>query len=643
MVARSPQLPGWVTWCLAIVVMTLTFIAFIPALGNQFLNWDDSVNFTRNPDFRGLGWHNIQWMFTSFHAGHYQPITWLTLGLDFVWGGKVFGDDPTHGPGMNPKAYHITNNVLHAINAALVYLLALRVLAAALLRDDRARTWTIHLAAAISALLFGLHPMRVENVAWITERRDLVSALLLLLTVLAYLRAVRPDEAHARRWWGICLALYVLSLMAKVAGVPLPVVLLALDWYPLRRFKPGSMKRVLLEKASFLAVALVFAAIVSAGQSTKGWLYTLTYYPLGLRVVQSCYGLCFYAWKTIAPVDLLPLYELHIPFNTTEIRFLVSIAVVVIAAFGVIVLPWRRAPALLVAAICYAAFLGPVLGLFQNGPQLVADRYSYLPAMGLMMLVSGSVAWWLGRASVPRFVAPLSVAVAGLLVVTLGWMTWNQCRVWHDSETLWRFTLSRDPNSAVANNNLGGVLASKGQLAEAVEFAQRAVDIDPRSSNNRDNLREALRRTGQFRRVVQVWLDEAALFQNNPGFPYTATYHYDAGTTALQNNQVDLAIEHLSVAVAMQPNNAQSRTNLAGALSRKDRLDDAIAQYRAAIEVDPRLPHPRIGMAMLLERQGHLQDAIRALQAYLLVVPNQPDTLAMLTRLRQSASTRPGA
>jgi Flp pilus assembly protein TadD len=630
--------PLWLAWGLATLVFVITFAAFLPALGNQFLDWDDNTNFTTNPDWRGLGSTQLRWMFSEFHMGHYQPITWLTLGFDFVWGGAMFGDHPVHGPGMDPRSYHLSNIVYHASSAVLVYLVAVRLLACALTGDMRGRSRPVLVAAAMAAMLWSVHPMRVENVAWITERRDLVSSTLLLLSVLAYLRFIQ----HPRHWkWlAASVIIYIISLMAKVSSAPLPVVLLAIDWYPLRRFAPVSRvsrRSILLEKVPFFVAALVFSYIAAKYQAKHQWMYPFAVHPLDARVVVMFYGLMFYAWKTIAPFNLLPLYGIRIPLDTSQAQFVIAFIVVGITAIGVLaLLIMRRLPAVVAAAVCYAAFLGPVLGLFQNGPQLVADRYSYLPSMGLMMLLAGAAAWWVARG--PSAVrGRIAIGAGCALVAALAALTWQQCQVWRTSETLWTHQLRLDLDSAVGNFSMGNVmLLDKKQPSEAVPYFRRAVEQDPQAKKYRHNLRLALRQSGQFQELIQAWLEEEALFRSDRLFEYTSAWHRDQGTQMLLADQNELALEHLTVSLALDPNQAEAWNNLAMIYDRLQRPDDAIAAYRQSIQRDPNLPNPRYGLAYLLSRQGQKQNAISELEALLKIKPDDVNAQKLLSQLRRA-------
>jgi tetratricopeptide (TPR) repeat protein len=542
---------------------------------------------------------------------------------------------------MDPRVYHFSNIIYHAINAVLVYLVALRLLACALASDIRARTPLICSAAAIAAALWGVHPLRVENVAWITERRDLVSALFLLLTVLAYLRAVQTERPHRWTWLTASVGLYVISLMAKVSGAPLAVALLALDWYPLRRLgrsAPTSTAIVLLEKLPFLAAGLVFSFIAARNQAKFGWMYDFDVHPLGDRILVSMYGLVFYAWKTIAPVHLLPLYELLIPMNPSDAKFIIAPLVLgAIAVFLLALLITRKWPAMIVAAVCYAAFLGPVLGIFQNGPQLVADRYAYLPTIGLMILLAGGAAWSIARRQASPALDKTAIAIGCVAVAGLGALTWTQSQVWRTSETLWTYQLGLDETCAVANFNYGNVLLiDRKQPREAVAFYQKAMLLDPRAKKYRNNLRVALREAGMFPELIQSWLDEAALFGADPSFKYTAVHHYDTGTQALLENRNDLALEFLTVSVALNPNQAQAFNNLAMVYDRLQRPDDAIAAYRRSIELDSKLVNPRFGLAVVLHKLGRNQEAQRELESLLKIKPDDAKAKGLLEQLKQA-------
>src|SRR5436309_13698099 len=285
----------------ASVVAFLTIVTFLPALQNGFAgNFDDAKNFLTNPHYRGLGLTQIEWMFTTTHMGQYVPLTWITLGLDYLlWG-------------MSAAAYHLTSLLLHAVTAVLFYFVSRHLIGLATGRPDASATAA---GAAVAALLFAVHPLRVESVVWVTERRDVVSGVFYMLTLLAWFRAVER-EPRSRRWYWASVALFACALLSKALTVALPIVLLVLDVYPLRRLGGAqgwwtpSARRVYAEKAPFVALAAVAAVIALVAIVRLGNMAALERLSLSERVGVSAFSLTFYLWKTLVPVGLSPLYEL---------------------------------------------------------------------------------------------------------------------------------------------------------------------------------------------------------------------------------------------------------------------------------------------------------------------------------------------
>ncbi|MGH7264514.1 MAG: hypothetical protein ACREMB_06605, partial [Candidatus Rokuibacteriota bacterium] len=354
---------GLPTWPVPLALALVAVVPFLPALRGGFV-WDDVANFVGNPDYRGLGWSQITWLATTAYKGHYIPLTWATFGLDYLlWG-------------MTPRGYHLTNLVLHAVNAALFYLLARRLLA----RGTTLAGSPLTVAAVAAAGFFAVHPLRVESVAWVTERRDVLSGLFFLLAVLAYVAAADTAGARRRRLLVASIAAYAAALASKSIVMTLPAVLIVLDVYPLRRL-PGRLRDWLgpatralwLEKLPYVLLTLAGAATAYWAQAIETDLGT---YPWAARVAVAAYGVWFYVARTAWPVGLSPLYEVPIPLDPFEPRFVAS-AVIVVAITGVLVLLRRRWPAGLATWAYYGILLGPVTGLVvRAGFQLAADRYS---------------------------------------------------------------------------------------------------------------------------------------------------------------------------------------------------------------------------------------------------------------------------
>lgn len=460
-----------VFWASAALVLLVTLATFVPALSNAFVNWDDPLNFLTNSQYRGLGWANLRWMLTTAHLGHYIPMTWLTLGLDYLlWG-------------MDPWGYHLTSVVLHTANALLFYLVAHRLLRAALgwQRSAPGLAW----GAAAAALLFAVHPLRVESVAWVTERRDVVSGALACLTILAYLKGWERGEGgrlHAG-WYWTAVGLFGLDLLSKSIVVGLPVVLLALDYYPLRRAS-GSMKRqwrLLTEKIPFLALSVAVVALMLVIWPGRELMTSLETLGLTERLAISAYGLTFYLWKTVVPWPLSPLYELHFPVRPLASTYLVPAAAVV-AISAAAVVARRRWPAALAAGLAYVILLLPVIGVLHNGYQIAADRFSYLACFGWALLGGAAVAWcWDAkrRGQLPPRLAGLLLALVAVVILGLAGLTTLQIRVWRDSETLWRHAVAVDPESAFAHFHLGRALWGAGRAGDARAEFERALALLP--------------------------------------------------------------------------------------------------------------------------------------------------------------------
>lgn len=463
--------------CLLLPVLIFSAVAtvFLPTLRGQFLDWDDSINFVANPHYRGLGWSQLSWMFSATLMGHYIPVTWMSLGLNYVLGG------------MNPRGYHLGNVLLHAVNATLVYLIARRLLAAAAgdgAQDTRAAA-AVCGAGAFAALAFGVHPLRVESVAWITERRDVLCGVFFLLAVLAYLKGVEQGGGGLRPVWRwLSLGSFLLALLAKAAAMPLPAVLLLLDLYPLRR-RPAGWRALLVEKVPYVVLTAATAWIALVVLSRGAAVTPYDRYGVLARVGMVAYSLLFYPVKFLWPMRLSPMYELPARVDLGAWPFLPAVPAVV-AITAILVLARHRWPAGLATWTYSAIMVLPVSGVVHSGSQLVNDRYSYLSGIAFAVLGGGGILWILRLRQRGRLSARTASAVAGgvgLLVVMLGLAAWLQMQIWQDSEALWRWAVDVDPSCSVCQGNLGAAIATgpsgPARLDEAEGHLRRAIELRP--------------------------------------------------------------------------------------------------------------------------------------------------------------------
>jgi tetratricopeptide (TPR) repeat protein len=568
--SSRPVFPASATAAALIVAVAL--VCFWPALGNDFVNLDDYAMIHYNPHARGLGGAHLRWMFTTFHLGHYQPLSWVTLAFDhLLWG-------------LDPRGYHLTSLALHAANAVLVYFLALAIWRAAPVTMPHAPA-----VAVLAALLFAVHPLRVESVAWVTERRDVLSALFLLLATLAWLRlheggVRRPSRA---RWYALALAACALSLLSKAWGMTFPAVLLVLDLWPLGRLGRhgrgrAPLGRLLWEKVPFALLALAAAIAAFLAQQSAGATTAWAHFTPLTRAMQAAYGLAFYVHKTLIPIRLFPAYLLERDMNPLEPAYVLS-ALGALLTLGMLFVFRRRFPALVATFACYAIIVSPVLGLTQSGIQIVADRYSYLSCLPFALLVAAA----LGRTASSGLSARVTACAAGVLVVVLlGTLTWRQARVWHDSLTLWNHTLRLDPENWFAYTLRGTHYQQAGDHARAradYDAAISRTQYFPQVFNNRAGARAA---QGDWEGALEDW---GRALEANPRF-FEA--FFNRGVTHLSRGDARVAIVDFEAALRLKPTSALAWHQLARARDRAGDLEAAIDACRRALrfaESDPTL------------------------------------------------------
>lgn len=606
------------TAAIATAFVAVTFIAFWPALGADFVSWDDGPNFVTNFHFRGLGPDQLRWMWTTTLLGHYVPLAWMTFGVDYVlWG-------------MNPAGYHFTSILLHSVNALLLWrlLVALEVDGK---RIDR------QLMAAGAALFFAVHPLRVESVAWVTERRDVLSLLFVLITTLAYIRFVKMAKPLA---YVAALVAFACALLSKASVVTLPAALLVLNWYPFRRlegFRGLGTARVLRELAPFFMMSVVagVASILIVPKPAQ--------LPLLGKLVTSVHSLGFYLEKTLLPVRLSPLYEMPAKIDPFEGRFVISYLIVAVA-LAALWLGRRRALPAVTSVIVFAILVSPFLGVVQNGPQIAADRYTYFAGVALSGMFLAAIVALPNTAT--RLIA------SGSIIATLVVATRAQARVWTNSETLWQRVLLMDSTSAYANNNLGALRASSGRRSEAIAFFNTAIRLRPDLPAPYANLGKELGELGQsdsavvlHRKAIAInpnWADawnnlgveqgrrgDAAGAIESFGQALRASPdHADAmsnlGVQLAQVGRSDEAIRLFREAIHLQPNHSDAHTNLGYELAQRGDLGAAVTEYHAALSADSTNVDARLNLGNALSMAGRPSEALRHYQIAAALRPNDP-------------------
>ncbi|HEX7897949.1 MAG TPA: tetratricopeptide repeat protein [Planctomycetota bacterium] len=622
-------------WGPPLLIAAAVFASFWPALSGEWLNWDDQANFLENPHFRGLGAANLAWMFSNT-MGHYMPLTWVSLGLDYeIWG-------------MNSAGYHFSNVLIHALNTYLFFRLIL-----AFFRARRgalpAGAWEVG-AALAGALVYGLHPLRVESVAWVTERRDLMAGLFFIPSVTAYLRAVslpEGDVGRPRAFW-LSVALFAMSLLSKSIGMMLPAALLALDAV-LGRFAKGEDGRIpwgrrLLEKWPY-GVLLAGAVVITGISTREAGSFIPTRYDAAQILTQPPHKLAFYAAKTVAPVGLSPFYTYRAPESLFESRFVLA-ALLVIGLSAALVFWRRRAPGALAAWAGFALLLAPVISPVQAGGHFAADRYTYLAGLVPGLLVAGVLA---GVATASARGRALAGSLALLAGVTLGAFSHRYCQVWTDSDRLWTRVIELEPGHGNAFNSRGFHRMTRGRLAEAVADLETAARLLPGNARPLANLSQTRFLMGDLNGAMEA-ADQAIL--RDPTFSrgyftrgmalerrgklaeaetdYTRAVTLDRvfldaymkrALIRGRTGRVKEAVEDFTLVLLMNPEHMRAYLNRAVARGETGDLDGALADYAAALKIDPSIPEAWGGRGMCLSLRGLWAEAAESFERALAVAP----------------------
>jgi tetratricopeptide (TPR) repeat protein len=536
-------------FCLLLALLTL--VVYLPVWHQGFIILDDGDYVSQNRIVQdGLTWAGVKWAFTSWHASNWHPLTWLSHMTDC----ELFG--------LNPGPQHLVNVLFHCANAVLLFVLLWRLTGAA---------W----AAAMVAALFAWHPLRVESVAWISERKDVLSSFFGLLSLLCYARFV---QEKSRRDYFLALVLFALGLLAKPMLVTLPFLMLLFDWWPLNRvrnaeFNLRNCKMVLGEKIPFFALAAGSCVVTFLAQRAVSVL-SVEQYPLPLRMGNCILSYTKYLLKTAWPVDLAIYYPL--PAHLSWLG--VAAAGAGLAAISIIVWRMRAAhPYLVVGWLWFLGTLVPVIGLVQVGKAAMADRYSYLPTIGIFLAVLFLVKDLAARFRIPPW---LPATAAGLILAAEIVATEHQLSYWRDDETLFGHAVAVTRDNATAQINLGVALEQEGRRDEAQSHYAEAVRVDPHSAQAHNNFANLLDDAGQTNAALEHY--QAALGLD-PNAPLT---HANFGTLLVKLGRFNDAMEQYHEAMRLQPDNPHFYYLAGKALLRHGQSREAIAQFRHALELD---------------------------------------------------------
>jgi protein O-mannosyl-transferase len=632
------------TVVLALALVAITLAAWSPVLQNDFVNYDDPVYVTENPHVQGgLTWAGAAWAFRTGEGANWHPLTWLSHMLDCqLWD-------------LRPAGHHLTSLLFHAANTLLLFLLLKRLTGS---------DWR----SALVAALFAWHPLHVESVAWVAERKDVLSTFFGLLALGAYARYVQcgdlksPISNLRSPWYAAALFLFALSLMSKPMLVTLPFLLLLLDYWPLARWQlvqgskfPAAPARLLLEKLPFLALSAASCVVTFLVQQHGRAVVPAEALPLKARLLNGLLAYGGYVDKACWPVRLAVFYPYHrLSWGP------VLLAAAVVAGLTLAAVLWRRRwPGLCVGWFWFVGTLVPVIGLVQVGAQAMADRYTYLPLIGLFVAVAWVLPDLLGRWKA-------AAGAAALLLCLI--LSWGQLSYWKNSETLFRHALAVTTGNYVAHGNLGAALVVAGQPREAEAQFSAALRVHPgyypaayalgnlaRTNGSPESAlawfnRALALRPGdaqvQYNHAVmlaEMQQEDAAIAHYREALrlnPQLAPAHNNLAGLLLLQGQPDEALVHAQTALRLQPEFPQAHLNAGNALFLAEKFAQAEAHYRAALRLDPKLPTAHLRLGQALVNQDKLAAAETPLATAAHLDPANPEPLQLLAKVH-AAQKRP--
>lgn len=556
-----------------------TLLAYLPIVDNRFVEWDDSLLIIGNYHIRHLDLRSIGWIFTNPYEGNYIPLTWLSLALDFKVGR------------LEPWVYHLNDLILQCLNTAIVFYLSLKLLRivrkapttptkkgdGGLSEPADRPLW----AAFGTALLFGLHPIHVESVAWASERKDILCGSFYFLGLWVYLDyalAVRSPAAgntqgNTRRKYFACLGLFIAALLSKPTAVSLPFVLLLLDHWPLGRLG-SQFKKCFMEKIPFGIATLAASGIAMVSQRQVGALSNLQQFPLFFRLMNAGHSVLFYLWNMLYPFRLAAYYPCH-PDEASSFGYVFS----VFSVLAVSCLCWiyrKKYPYFLTAWFFYLMTLAPVIGIIQVGSQAAADRYAYLPSWGIFLLAAAFLARSLSRRPWVLF----ALALAGTAL--LGYRTHLQVSFWKDTVALWENVFRCYPkNNYEAYHNLASAYEKSGQWDKALFNYSVAIRINPYSLHSYWGKANVLSAQGSLEESIGEFKDAIKM---DPRYP---PLHTDLAMVYQKKGMVKEALAEAEEAVQMDPNYPVAYNNLGIIEQNQGRMEEALADFAKARTLDP--------------------------------------------------------
>ena len=623
----------------AALILIVAVLPYVQTLWHGFVDYDDNQYITQNEMVqRGLSFEGIKWAFTTFAASNWHPLTWLShMGDVQVWGNWAGG-------------HHLTNVVLHALNSVLLF--------AALVMMTASR-WP----SALVAFVFAAHPLHVESVAWIAERKDVLSACFGLLTIIAYVQYVKRRKL---RNYVLVLCAFAFSLLSKPMLVTLPFVMLLLDLWPLKRLgvEHEALCVIIAEKIPLFAMAVASSIITVLAQQWGGAMHSLDHLPMFDRVGNASVAYGVYLLKTVWPANLAVIYPLSKPQPLSIAGSI--LALIVISA--IVTLMSRKRPYLITGWLWFLGTLVPVIGLVHVGAQAWADRYMYVPMIGLLMMAAWSVAElrasssWLARAT---SIGAVIVTITCLITASI------QAAHWKSTITLFSHAVEVTERNAIANNILGNALRADRQFDEAQRHLEAALELNPSYAPAHNNLGQLMSDQGRFAeaqihyedslrfndRDASIWnnlgvaMFEQGKFQDaearyrraietDPLFVYA---YVNLGRALTAQSRNDESIKAYQAAIAIRPNTPEAYANLGAMLWNLRRIEDSIANFETALALNSDMIETRVNLGVALASQGRFEEAIAHFQLALKQNPTRSDIRDYLQMAQQQRDQKPTA
>jgi tetratricopeptide (TPR) repeat protein len=595
----------------AAALAVLTVIVYLPSLRNQFVNYDDPAYVVANQHvLHGLSWKNVVWAFSSTAEANWHPLTWLSHMADV----QLFR--------LNPEGHHLTNLLLHLCNVLLLFWIL------------RAATGSI-LGSAVVAALFAVHPLNVESVAWIAERKSLLSLFFMLLAFLAWGKYVRRKSLA---WYFAVIFLFALALMAKPMAITFPFLLLLADYWPLERIGVRSdgepnppLSRLCIEKIPLFVMSGLSAAVTLYAQRAAGALGSAIALPLKWRINNAVYSYLLYLIKAVWPSKLAVFY----PHPENRLAFWkVALAGALVLAITGVVWVYRRRRYLLVGWLWFLGTLFPVIGIVQVGRQAWADRYAYIPLIGIFVLVTWLVADLLSNLKISR---PLLATAVVVVVLSYASISYRQIHYWRNSYTLFSHAFEVTSNNTVAEDNLGEALVELGRPELALEHFEAAERIAPAVSTPHYNLGTLFQLQGKSDQAAREY---SLVFRCSSDPTELAQTHNNLGALLMQSGKASEAKTQFDAALSIDPNKFNSLLGRGLAEYNLRELDDALQDFLRASHIQSSQA-ALFWIGRVLEDEGKLREASHAYEQALQIAPNMSDARLRLESLRSERSSSP--